>query len=128
MKKRILATILCLCIVIGAIGVPIAQAKWTNTQTITLGMSLNNGTITSEGTVVGKSGTTNISVTYTLEKLVNNNYTYVDSWPASSTSIYLGKSNNTYNCTGGTYKLTVIGTVTKGGVVEDIENWFTKTL
>ena len=128
MKKRILATLLCLCIVIGAIGVPIAQAKWSNTQTVSLAMSLSGNTLTSEGTVVGKSGTTDISVTYTLEKLVNNKYTYVDSWTANSSSIYLGKTNYTYNCTSGTYKLTVIGTVTKGGVVEDIENSFTKTL
>ena len=128
MKKQVLATILCLCIVIGVIGGPIAHAKWTNTQTITLSLSLSNGTVTSEGTVRGKSGTSNISVTFTLEKLVGNQYVYVDSWSDSSNSIYLGNTHYTNNCTSGTYKLTIAGTVTKGGVVEDIENWFSKSL
>jgi len=91
-------------------------------------MSLNGGKITSEGVIVGKSGTTGISVTFTLEKLVNGKYIYVDSWSASSSSILLSKTNYTSSCTSGTYKLSVSGTVTKGGYSEDIDDRFTKLL
>ena len=128
MKKRIMATILCLCIVISVIGVPVAHAKWSNTQSIALALNLSGGTITSEGMVIGKSGTTNISATFLLEKYVSNQYVYVDSWSDSSNSYVLANSHKTYNCTSGTYRLTITGTVTKGSVVEDIENSFTKTL
>ena len=128
MKKRILATVLCLCLVMGVIGVPFAQAKWSNTSSIALDMSLSSGTITSKGTVVGKTGTSDISVTYTLEKLVGGRYTHVDSWSASSSSMLSSKTNYTSNCTSGTYKLSISGTVTKDGYIEDIDDWFTKNL
>ena len=140
MKKRILATILCICVVTGAVGVPIAQAgwadadtaappsRWTNTSLITLNMSLNNGTITSSGQVVGKTGTTRISVIFTLEKLVGGRYVYVDSWSASSSSMICSSTRDTKNCTSGTYKLTVAGTVTKDNYAEPIEDWLVKNL
>ena len=128
MKKRILAVFLCLCIAIGAIGVPIAHAKWTNTQTIALSLQMSNGTITSEGSVIGKTGTSSISATFLLEKYVGNQYVYVDSWSDNSNSSIFLCTHKTYNCTSGTYRLTITGSVTKSGVVEDIENSFTKTL
>ena len=139
MKKRILATILCICVVTGTIGVPIVQARWadtdtaappsrwTNTSIITLDMSFKNGTITSSGLVIGKTGTTRISVLFTLEKLVNGKYTYVDSWSASSNSSTCSSTHDTKNCTSGTYKLTVTGTVTKDNYAEPIEDWLIKT-
>jgi len=139
MKNRILATFLCICVVTGAIGIPIAQAgwadtdtaehpsRWTNTLTISLDMSFKNGTITSVGYIVGKTGTTRISVIFTLEKLVNGKYTYVDSWSASSTSTSCSSTHDTKNCTSGTYKLTVTGTVTKNNYAEPIEDWLIKT-
>ena len=142
MKKRILATILCVCVVVGSLGVPIAQAssvdadtnkepastaRWTNTATISIDMKLSNGTITSEGQILGKAGTTRISVTFTLDKLVNGVYKYVDSWSASSNSMLCSSSHKTSGCTSGTYKLTVKGTVTKDGYAEPIEDWLTKS-
>ena len=128
MKKRFLATILCICLVVSVLGVPIAQARWTNTASITLDMSISNGTITSKGTIRGNSGTSNIAATYTLEKLVSGKYTYVDSWSDSSSSFYFSNTHTTSNCTSGTYKLTVTGTVTKDGYAEPIEDWLSKPL
>ena len=140
MKKRILAAIICICVVAGSLGVPIAQAsqvgenkefatttRWTNTATISLDMKLSSGTITSEGQILGKAGTTRISVTFTLEKLVSGKYQYVDSWTASSNSMLCSSSNKTSGCTSGTYKLTVRGTVTKDNYAEPIEDWLIKT-
>jgi len=140
MKKRVLAAILCFCVVVGTIGVPIAQAgfedaykepittkRWTNTATIALAMSFSGGTVTSEGQILGKAGTTRISVTFTLEKLVSGKYQYVDSWPASSNSMLCSSSHKTASCTSGTYKLTVNGTVTKDNYAEPIEDWLIKT-
>jgi len=124
----------------GIVGIPIAQAdwadannaagptRWTNTATIALAMSMNNGTITSEGQILGKAGTTRISVTFTLEKLVNGKYSYVDSWSASSNSMICNSSHPTSNCTSGTYRLTVKGTVTKDNYAEPIEYSLTKNL
>lgn len=137
MRKKILATILCICIITGAIGVPVAQAnlsdnaatptRWTNCSTISLAINLKNGTMTSEGQIIGKQGTTRISVTFTLEKLVNGKYTYVDSWPASSNSMLCSSIRQTTGCTSGTYKLSVAGTVTKDNYAEPIEDWLIKT-
>lgn len=128
MIKRILTTILCICVAIGVLGVPIAQARWSNTSSIQLNMSLKSGTITSEGQVLGKAGTTRIEVTFTLEKLINGQYTYVDSWTENSNSILLSSSHKTSNCTSGTYKLTISGTVTKDNYAEPIEDWLIKYL
>ena len=127
MKKRILATILCVCIVIGAVGATTAQARWTNTSSISLDMSLSSGTMSSEGTVFGKAGTTMIEVTFTLEKLVSGKYSPVDSWQASSYSMFVGSNRYTSSCTSGTYKLSISGTVTKDGYAEPIEDWLIKS-
>jgi len=91
-------------------------------------MKFSNGTITSEGQVYGKPGTTKISVTFTLEKLVNGKYQYVDSWSANSNTVLCSSSNKTANCTAGTYRLTVSGTVTKDNYAEPIESWLVKAL
>ena len=139
MKKRILATILSVCVVMGTIGIPIAQANWTgaekeaaatrwvNTSTIALAMSFSSGTITSSGQILGDQGTTRIAVTFTLDKLVNGKYEYQDSWSASSSSMLCSSTNKTSSCTSGTYKLSVKGTVTKNNYAEPIEDWLIKT-
>ena len=138
MRKRYLAFILFVCVLV-VLGTPIAQAstftddrvseqtRWTNTATILLAMSYSNGTITSEGQIVGKAGTTKISVSFTLEKLVSGKYQYVDSWSASNNSMYCTSSHKTYNCSTGTYKLSLSGTVTKDNYAEPVESWLIKT-
>jgi len=129
MKTRILAIILCICTVIGATGIPSVYAsalqpngdispRWQNINSITLDMSFSNGTVTSSARVTGQTGTTKISATFTLERLTNGQYKYVDSWPADSTTILLSSSRSTTSCTTGTYKISISGTATKNGVVE----------
>lgn len=138
-KNRILATILCIFTVIGTVCAPISQAsaydeartastpRWVNTATITLDMKFSNSTITSEGQILGNAGTTDISVNFTLEKLNGGKYNLVDSWAASNNAMYCTSSRKTTNCTTGTYKLTVSGTVTKNNYAEPIELSMVKT-
>jgi hypothetical protein len=138
MKKRIIAAILCVCALFGAISIPSATAsavqpgavitpEWTNVNSIKLNMSFNNGTITSEGTVTGYSGTTYISVSFTLEKQESGQYKYVDSWTASSTTMLLGNSHSTPKCTAGIYRLSISGTAMRNGTAESFSDWLVKT-
>lgn len=137
MKKRILSAILCVITVVGAFGLPSAQAvsselaasenlsggaelRWANTASITLNMQRNNNRVTSDSVIVGFAGTTRISASFTLEKLVNGEYVNVDSWTASSNSMILNNSRVTPNCTAGTYKLSVSATVTRNGTPENV--------
>ena len=118
-----LATFLCVLVAIGITGAPNAQARWTDIESISLGMSLSSGTVNTSGRVIGKSGTTSISVVFLLEKLVSSAYTYVDSWSASSSSSICSSTHQTNNCTGGTFRLSIYGTVTKDYYSEVIEDW-----
>jgi len=145
MKKRILATILCICTLFGMVGAYSASADnltpaddflelgntldWKNIATISLAMSYNNGTITSEGRVTGQSGTTKITASFVLAKQgANGVFSVVDSWSASSDSIMLSSSRTTSGMTAGTYKLTVTTTVTRNGTNETVTESLTKTL
>ena len=130
MKKRFLSALLCICLVVAVVGfatTPTAQARWTNTRSIKLDMALKNDQMTSEGTISGYVGTTSISASFVLEKLVNGQYQYVDSWVAFSNTILLSSSRLTQNCTGGTYKLSISGTVVKDNHAEYVSDWLIKT-
>ena len=141
MRKRFVSSILCLVIVIVAMGVPLASAvnlksvdlsegpktRWQHTRSIALDMSFNNRTITSNGTITGHTGTTGISAIFILERLVNNQYEFVDSWTATSSTIILTSSRTTQNCDRGTYKLSVTAWVTRNGTLETVSDSLTKT-
>jgi len=138
MKKRVFATILCICALVGTIGIPSVSASaaqpgvevtpyWSNVNSIKLNMSLSNGTITSEATVTGYTGTTYISATFTLEKLNGNQYERVDSWTASNSAMLLSNSHSTSKCTAGTYRLSISGTATKNGTSESFSDWLIKS-
>lgn len=146
MKKRFVSAILCMFAIFGVLGLPSVQAastlpdvggaassdepalRWVNTASITLNMSRSNNKVTSETVVTGKAGTTSISASFTLERLVNGNYVLVDSWTASSSSMLLKDIHTTSNCPSGTYKLTVEATVTRNGTSEYVSDSLSKSL
>ena len=143
MKKRIFSTILGICMIFLLIQMPALAAtdpseprssnnnrllRWTNTSTITLNMSSNNGTISWSGLVKGDSDVTKISVTYTLYKQSSNGkYSKVDSWTDSTTSSTMLISSGSTSGTAGTYKLAISGTVTAPGYAEPITMETVKT-
>jgi hypothetical protein len=102
--------------------------RWMNVNSIKLNMSLDNKEVTSNGTVTGYSGTTYISATFSLEKLIGGQYQPVDTWYASTATMLLSSSYITSNCTAGSYRLSVSGTATRNGIVEPFSDWLIKTL
>jgi len=128
MKRQVLAVILSIGILFVAVGTPIALARWTHLKSISLSISRTGSTVTSETTIKGQPGTTKISASYKLEKLVNGNYQSVDTWTASSSSAILYNSRNTTNCTAGTYKLSVTVTITRDGTKETVTDSLVKTI
>ena len=128
MKRQVIAVILCIGFLLVAVGTPIALARWTHLESITLNISRSSSTITSSTTITGQPGTTKISASYKLEKLVNGNYQSVDTWTASSSSETLFNSRKTTNCTAGTYKLSVTATITRDGTKETVTDSRVKTV
>ena len=128
MKRQVIAVILCIGFLLVAVGTPIALARWTHLESITLNISRNSSTVSSETTVIGQPGTTKISASYKLEKLINGSYQSVDTWTASSSSATLFNTRNTKNCTAGTYKLSVTVTITRNGTKETVTDSRVKTI
>jgi len=144
MKKRILSTLLGICMILSLVQMPAFaatdpdttritndgnQLRWSNTATITLNMSYSRGTISWSGSVLGKSDVTKISVTYTLYKQNSNgSYSKVDSWTDSTTSSTILVSSGSATGTAGTYKLTISGTVTAPGGSESVSTDIVKSL
>ncbi|MCL2627086.1 MAG: hypothetical protein FWD44_00100 [Oscillospiraceae bacterium] len=132
MMKRIFAFALCIIIVGSVIGTSIATATiqplWSNLRVLELHTSRSNNTVTSSTTVIGQSGTTRISASYTLEKWENYRYQPVDSWSASSNSASLLNTRTTPNCSAGTYRLRVTVTVTRNGTIETVSDLLVKAL
>ena len=128
MRKRIIATLLCIIIVFGIFTVP-AQARWTNCASISLAMSLKNGTVSWSGSIEGNSDTIYISASYTLEKLgTNGNYNLVGYWSNLNTTRTTLDSGSSVTNTSGTYKLTLSGTVQSSTYSEPITASFIKVL
>lgn len=73
--KKLLALVLCLCMVVG-VSVPVAFASendtptpyWVQTERVDVGIDFLSGKAMVTGDITGKSGTTKIVATFTLEK------------------------------------------------------------
>ncbi|MCL2221851.1 MAG: hypothetical protein FWC20_06885 [Oscillospiraceae bacterium] len=107
------------------------QPLWDNTAAITLNMSFSNGRVTSTGSVQGRTGTTAITATFTLERQnANGTFSVVDTWTASNGTIplHLASSRVTSNQTAGTFRLSVVASVTRSGTTEVARNSHTMTL
>ena len=106
------------------------ELLWESAASITLGMSFSNGTITSTGTVTGKSGTTAISAIFVLARRnANGTFTEVDRWTAKNGNVawLLTTSRTTRNQPAGTYRLSVTASVTRNGKVETVPGNHTMT-
>ena len=144
MKKKVSIVVLCVCLVVGVVGLsPSATAAelppymgidpfWDNTASISLIMSFSNGRITSEGTVIGQNGTTGITASFTLSRQnANGTFTVVDTWSAvnnSTMTMFLSSSRTTANQTAGTYRLSITTRVTRNGTTETVSESHTMTL
>lgn len=139
MKSRVLLLILCTCIMLGTVHIPLTAAApniasgiqpfWVNVANVSLSMSYSSGKINWVGQIKGLSGTNSIVASYTLEKKGSNGgYTFVDSWQNLKSSSSILISNGSTSGTAGTYKLTVSITVTRNGVTETVTDSLEKSL
>lgn len=122
MKKRSiaalsLAVILCACILI-----PSAAARWSNTNSISLGLSFGTGkTANCATTIAGMTGTTRIEGMLTLLKKSGTSWVYVDSLFSSRNTDTLDISFQHADCVSGSvYKIQVDSSVYRNGTWEDL--------
>ena len=125
MKKRVVSSfigvVLILCMSFSA-SAGVIVPFWDNAQTIALNLAFSGSGATGSAVINGKAGTTKITATLTLEKLVGTKYVFVDSWSGSSSSSTLAFSGTASGITSGTYRLTCVSNVTRNGSVETITN------
>lgn len=133
--KRIMITVVCLCLILGAnVNAMAAETRantavmgfeplWQNVASIGLNMTFSNGTVTSTSTVSGQAGTTAISATFTLSRRnTNGTLTAVDTWTAThgTNTRVLTSLRTTRNQSAGTYQLRISASVTRNGTVETV--------
>ena len=142
MRKRVAILLVCVCLVIGVVGISSTAAAvdfpymgidpfWTNTASIRLDMNLSNGNIISNGSVTGQNGTTGISATFTLSRQnANGTFTVVDTWSAThgASTMILTSSRTTAGQSAGTYRLSVTSRVTRNGTTETVSESHTMAL
>ena len=132
MKKRFIAAIVSVCVMLGMASAPAVAVGgfipitpyWLNVSEISFTMSRTSGTVNWSSTIYGLSGTTSITATYMLyKKDSGGNYTSLGTWNASSTTQKLTASGSATGAAG-TYKITVTAKVTRNGTTETVDNSF----
>lgn len=130
MFKKILLAILICCMMISIIPTTtlaaqpeIIQPMWTNATSFTTNMFFSGSTGTFTVYVFGKTGVTNISLNVQLYyKNASGSWVKTnESWQYSANQMYLSVTDTFDAVRGREYKIEVTGTVTKGGVVEEID-------
>lgn len=130
MFKKILLAILICCMMISIIPTAtlaaqpeIIQPMWTNTTSFTINMFFSGNTGSFTVYVFGKTGVTNISLNVQLYyKNASGSWVKTnESWQYSADQMYLSVTDTFDAVRGREYKIEVTGTVTKGGVVEEID-------
>lgn len=102
--------------------------RYDNASTIGLSLTFSGTLASCEGTVTGKTGTTNISATLTLERVnADGTRTFIYSWSNSSESKFLRVAGERYVTRGYKYRLTIDTVVTKNGVDERITDYVEKS-
>ena len=95
--------------------------RWANASRVAVDLSFDGGKAECTGIVYGKSGTTKISATFTLErKNANGTYTHVTSWYTSTSGLSLNFFEATSVSSGYTYRLKVSASVTCNGTTETV--------
>lgn len=133
MFKKILLAILICCMSMMISIIPtttlaaqpeIIQPMWTNTTSFSTNMFFSGNTGTFTVYVFGKTGVTNISLNVQLYyKNASGSWVKTnESWQYSANQMYLSVTDTFDAVRGREYKIEVTGTVTKGGVVEEIDD------
>jgi hypothetical protein len=99
--------------------VPI-QPFWLNVSRANAHLTFSGNTAHCTVNIMGLSGTTSISATVRLERVVGNSITTVATWTDSSSNSWLSISESATVTSNGTYRLRVNATVIRNGVSEDI--------
>jgi hypothetical protein len=136
MVKHIVATILCVCLVVSlpqtaaAIGESgrlsssgsgtTYKMRWTHHESIALAMRRTGNEVGWSGYIVGQPGTTKITATFYLYKDAGVGWMYVGSWPALTTNSSILISSGSAVGTAGRYKLIVYSSATRNGTTENV--------
>jgi len=106
----------------------IVPFRWTNTDSITVGLSFTGTTANCTARIIGMPGTTRIAATVTLERLDGGVYRQEKSWTQSVSGERLDFSQTHSVTRGFTYRLTVTADVTRNGQTETVTASTTRTL
>lgn len=126
----VMAGILLMLVPMGVSAAPTRVAKapiqpmWNNVDSAYATLSFNGSYAQVTGSIMGKSGTTQITTTLTLErKMSGGAYVSVKTWGPQTTQGEIATLSGSYNVPKGyTYRLTVRAQVTRGGVVETVSD------
>lgn len=100
-------------------NVILRQLRWSNVNSISAVVSFSDNTAECYSSIVGVSGTTNISATFTLERKVNGSFTSVKSWTQTASSVLT--FTESYAVTKGyTYRLSVSANILRNGNSEKV--------
>jgi hypothetical protein len=128
MRKRVFA--ISLALVLFTLALPVqAQAQtigimplYTNTSSIDVFITFSGTQATCAADVIGKTGTTNVSITISLQRRESNgSFTTVKTWAAESVNkdmLYVSKSNSVVR--GESYRTHVTAKVTRSGTTETV--------
>lgn len=94
---------------------------WTNTFSASASLQISSGTASCSGSVIGFSGTTRITATFTLErKNTNGTFSAVKTWSGLSSNSATLTFSGTHTVSSGTYRLKGTAVVTRNGTSETV--------
>jgi hypothetical protein len=96
------------------------QPFWLNVNNAIARISVSENTAHCTVSITGLSGTTSISATVRLERVVGNSASTVTTWTHSVSGSRLNISESATVTSSGTYRLRVSATVVRNGVAESI--------
>jgi hypothetical protein len=104
------------------------QPYWTNTDSVTVGLTFSGNTANCVASVRGMTGTTKIKATLKLEQKIGSTYYSVNTWTKSVSSTILDFSETYSVSSEFTYRLTVTAEVLRNGTTETVSVWTEKSL
>lgn len=88
---------------------------WVDSRSSKVNLTINQGKVVASARLIGKSGTTKVSATMSLQKKSGSSWTTVKTWSSSNSGSSLSFSRSASVSKGNTYRLHVkITTVTNG--------------
>jgi uncharacterized membrane protein HdeD (DUF308 family) len=93
---------------------------WQNVNSVSLNISLSNGTVGCVGIINAVTGTTSIVAKFTLERQTLFGWSTVETWDDSISGTRLVFSGTAPGSTGNTYRLSVTAVVVRNGLSETV--------